>query len=81
MGQSEEATPENHIPHLLIRKAKHHCQSGQEAGLSNVEELEKLFSEAKDQKDFSTTLKAMNVNSKPLQEKLWKLLKSKSKAQ
>ena len=49
-------------------------------GLSNVADLEKHFSESKDQNDFSSTLMAMNVNSQPLQEKLWKLLKSKAKA-
>ena len=39
--------------------------------------LVKLPSEAKDEEDFSETLKARGVNSKPLRAKLSKLLASK----
>lgn len=40
--------------------------------------LVKLHSEAKGEDDFTKTLKAKGVNSKPLQAKLWKLLGSKA---
>ena len=37
--------------------------------------LVKLYTEAKDEEDFSKKLKAKGVNSKPLQAKLAKLLR------
>jgi hypothetical protein len=40
--------------------------------------LVRLHSNAKDEEDFKKTLKAKGVNSKPLQLKLWQLIKSKS---
>lgn len=42
--------------------------------------LMELHSSARDEDDFKRTLKAKGVNSKPLQFKLWQLMKSKAKA-
>ena len=77
MGKAETPLPE--INRSLGKPA---VTSNQAKRLDSLgfayQDLVQLYSNSKDKEDFITTLKKRGVNSKPLREKLAKLLQSRA---